>query len=231
MIGAIPAGQQRPDQSAGAELAGVDEVPRVPGERRVHVGDVDLRQVALVHHRAGFRLRALAVVDQRHDEAGALVGPQVKAPVLPAHLVAVEVEADPFGTVDLERSGDVPRILERGSVEVGVGGRDGRHAVVDDLEHLAAVHVDEGGQPLDLPRPTVPGLSRLGTPDVPEPAVLLLLGAEVAGRDRGAVQEGVVGDAALLEAGDEVGVLEHLVDRGAELGEAPVRLRAGELFP
>ena len=94
VVRAVPAAQQRLGQSACRKLAGVDEVAGVPGEGRVHVGHVDLGELALVHDRARTRVRALAVVDEGHHQSGALVRPQVEAPVLPAHLVAVQVEAD-----------------------------------------------------------------------------------------------------------------------------------------
>ena len=231
MIRAVPAAQQRLGQSASREFAGVDEVAGVPGEGRVHVGHVDLGKLALVHDGPWIRVGALAVGDERHDQAGALVRPQVEAPVLPTHLVAVHVEADTLGQVEPEGAGDLARIVERGPVVVGVHVRDRRHAVVDDLEHLGGRQVDHGGQALDLPRPGVPGAARLGAADMSEPPPLLLLGAEVAGRDRRAVQEAGVGDAPFLKSRDELGVFEHFAHHRAELSEAPVRLDAGERGP
>ena len=231
MVRAVPAAQQRLGQSACRKLAGVDEVAGVPGEGRVHVGHVDLGELALVHDRARTRVRALAVVDEGHHQSGALVRPQVEAPVLPAHLVAVQVEADALGLVDPEGAGDLARMVERGPVVVGVHVRDRRHAVVDDPEHLAGRQVDHGGQALDLARPGVPGAAGLGAADMSEPPPLLLLGAEVAGRNRRAVEEARVGDAPLLEPRDELGMFEHLAHHRAELTETPVRLDAGERRP
>ena len=116
-------------------------------------------------------------------------------PALPAHEVAVDREADAVGLGDLERAQVVAeRAVVLGVVAAGSGG-EGDDAVVDELEHLAAGHVDDGEEPLDRPGVAVVARVLAVEEDAADDAAALLgRDAEAAGRPRV--------DLDLLEVGD-----------------------------
>src|SRR5262249_42729718 len=107
-----------------------------------------------------------------------------QAPLLPADLVALDREARALGLRDLDR----PEIVARGArarTVLAATGRDRDGAVVDDLEHLAAVEVDEPDDALDRPRVAVAVRVRADPRErAAEAAPLVRVVAPRPGRDR-----------------------------------------------
>ncbi len=98
---AVDASQQRHRELARAVLAGVEIGAEVPAGRRILVGHEDLGERALVEDRP--QPAVIVVADEREHQAGARIAPDVEAPALPGHLVAVELEAGAFRLLDQER--------------------------------------------------------------------------------------------------------------------------------
>ena len=227
VVGAVVARHQRLAQAAGDVLADVDEVLPVPGVGRVHVGDEDLGQVALVEDRAGRGFGVVPIRHERQDEAGALVRPKMEVPVLPGDPVAVELEAAAERLADLDRPGNFA-LLAQHVPEVGFDGGNAARAFVDDAKDLLGLEIHDRDQVLDGVLLDAVGLAAAHVGDAP---ALFLFGTEVAARPSAAVDEREVGDASGFEAGEEVRVFEHLVRQRVVLASVPVGLRPFEPRP
>ena len=174
----------------------------------------------------------VVVAEGVQDQALVLLHRDAERPLLPAHEVALDGEARSLALADLERLqvcaqrsdvvGEVARVL----------GRQWHHAGVDDLEHLAPRHVDEREQPFDRARVAVVGRRLAEERDAPADAPALLeRQAEVARGPRVDLDEVEVGDAALLERGDVVGVCLQAEDGVERLLEQQPGPHPGHLRP
>ena len=228
--GAIDAGAERIGQATRRELAGVDEGPHVPVLLRGHVRHEDLGQVAFVQH---WPLPvAVAPGGGRHDHADSRVRPDVEAPAIPRHDVAVQRVAGPGWLPDLERGCRLAQGAHRGAVEIVPARHDRHRFVVGELENLLRVHVHHHDEALDPARPriAIAGSQTAGKHTQALAGVLRL--AEVAGRHRDARHELRVGDAAFLQGLSKARILHRLLDDvGAELALEPHRLHALALGP
>jgi hypothetical protein len=173
-------------------------------------------------------------------EGQALLGVEAdpQAPLLPAHLVAVDREARALGLRDLDgldvvaQAGEAGHVvLARHQVRRVVAGlrRDRDDAVVDDADDLHRVEVDLGDEPLDRARIAV--LAGLGAHPreraAEAPLRRVVLGAGVRGGPRVEHREREVLDAALAHRLLPALVLEHDLLGRHELLFADRRLDAG----
>ena len=150
---------------AEPELAHVEDVLAVLGGPGVAVGDEHLRQGGPVDDRA--QDVSVLVADGVQHQALARCEADPEAPLLPPHLVAVDIEAGAIRLDDLELAevraraprhvGHVVRVGEGLDRVVGGPRRNGDRAVVGDLEDLHLVQVEERDQVLDRARVAVVG--------------------------------------------------------------------------
>ena len=164
-----------------------------------------------------------------------MVEAQPHRPVLPAQFVAVEGEGRPVRLDDLQRLHVAA--LDQAGHQVGAvlahGGAAGRRCVVLDAQQLHGVHVHHEVQAVD--RVGVRTAVRGGPPPHVGPAhppVLELRGDQRVPVGPGVDQDEVeVGDAALGEGRDDVGVLDQHLVRLVPLVQGHVGLLAGHRLP
>ena len=234
---AVAAQLQRGGHEAEAPLADVERGPPVVLGARVPVRHHHLGQ----RHAVGDRPdpAAVGVSDLVQDQAFPVVEADPQGPFLPAQLVAVQLERDPF------RLGDV----QRAHVVAGVvAGDEARHVLahhlrgidragVADVEQFHPVEVEHRMQAVDGMRVWIGAWGR-PAPDVhpAHPPVPVLLGDQRVTVGPGVEQDQVqVGDPPAGQRGDDLGVapqhrvgLEPLADRRVRLHAGPV-LEAGDL--
>src|SRR5690606_26038374 len=100
----------------------------------------------------------------------------------------------------------------------------------DDADDLAGRHVDDDIEPGEPAHPSVAHAADVAATAVPDAPAALLIGAEVARRTDRAMQERRIVIAAALDRGDEVRVLEHVVEGLPVFARCEVRLNADELL-
>ena len=227
---AVAPERQRVGHAAESPFAGVEGVLPPVHRPGVAVGHHHLVDGRAVQDRAD--TAPVVVADGVQDQALVLLHRDAERPLLPAHEVALDGEARSLGLADLERLqvcaqrsdvvGEVARVL----------GRQWHHAGVDDLEHLAPRHVDEGEKPFDRAGIAVVSRRLAEERDAPADAPALLeRQAEVARGPRVDLDEVEVGDAALLESGDVVGVCLQAEDGVERLLEQQPGPHPGHLRP
>ena len=231
VVGAIgPAFQRPPRQAHGvAELAAVEERALVPAFRGVHVGHEDLGNGALIED--GPRPGTVDVADVRDHGAPPRLDPHVKTPAVPAHLVAVTLEA---GTHRLLESKGWQRIAcgpDRLRVIVDGPFGDGDGAGIDDPEHLPFVEVDVDREPFDLPAPGVLDAVLVPAGGQGQPPALVLLDREVAAGRPPAAHGGEVGDPTALQGLDDLRALLRDLVLGRELLGGDVGLDSRHFLP
>jgi hypothetical protein len=165
------------------------------------------------------------------DEALTVREAEADAPLLPADLVAFDLEARALRLVDVERL-DV-RALVRDQVGrvIRVLLRDRHEAVVLDPDDFAAVEVVDRDDTFDWVRiGVVAGVARRPREGARQPARAVLLEAEVAVGPAVDEDERHVREAAFGQRGDVVRVLPDRLGRFEELGAGHARLDARDLL-
>ncbi len=161
-----------------------------------------------------------------------------ETPVLPAHFLAIHGEAGPLGLSHLQRLDPGAELADIFPAPVASLRRQRHDAIILDADYLHLVEINHGHDPIE--RPGIAVVLRLGTDkaegaDQPPAAVLLDLGAVVAGRPRLDHDQADVADAALLQCGLELRRLLHgllaldeLVEHDGWLNPPRQRLEASQ---
>ena len=143
---AVTAQLQRVRQDADAVLADVEGVAPALEGPGVAVGDEELGHGGPVDDRA--QPAVVGVTDGVQHQALARVEAEPETPVLPAHLPAVDLEADPVRLRDLDGLQAAARGGDAGRVVAGAG-RQRHHAEVFHPDHRHVVDIDDRVQPVD----------------------------------------------------------------------------------
>ena len=130
----------------------------------------------------------------------------VKPPLLPLDGVAIECETRPAGLIDSHRSRHLARLPDRRRIIISIRIRDRHRTFIHDPEDLLLVHIDDYGESCDSARPAVAPAPRIMASCVSDAPAFLFLRPVVTRRKDPALDEGKVGDAALLHRFDEIGV-------------------------
>ncbi len=230
VLRAVEPGRHRFRQSPGGVLTGVDEVEGVPRRRGVHVRHEDLRERALVEHRAV--PLAVFVANLRDDQTDPWIDPVTEAPVAPAHSMPIQLEARAERLLHCDGRPLLSPHCDRVGVVARLRRRHRNGTVIDHLDHLAGVHVHQHGEPGDQamvgesPRPPRIDAHHLG-----DPTTALLIRAKIARREPVAGDIRIVAVPAAPHRFLPLGALHGDRPGDAELGVQPGRLHARHLFP
>ena len=172
---------------------------------RVHRSGIAVGHDHLAHRGAkehGPHAAAVLVADGVEDQSLQGVHDDPQRPALPAHQVPLDLETGTLGLADDER----PQVGAERPVVLGVVaaplGRDRDHTQVDDLEHHAAPHVDEGHQSFERAGvPVVAGRVAQVGQGAGDAPVLLVVQREIAGRPRIDLDQGLVDDPPPVQGG------------------------------
>ena len=194
---------------------------------RVHRSGIAVGHDHLAHRGAkehGAHTATVLVADGVEDQSLQRVHDDPQRPPLPAHQVPLDLETGTLGLADDEG----PQVGAQRPVVLGVVapplGRDRDHTQVDDLEHDAASHVDEGHQPLQRAGvPVVVGrVAQVGQGPGDAP-VLLVVQREIAGRPRIDLDQRLVDDPPPVQGG----VPGRIVPQGGQHGDGLLHLQGG----
>ncbi len=152
----------------------------------------------------------------------ALVGVKTdpERPALPAHRVAVDLEAGTVGLDDVERPQAVAhRANVAREVATAIGGQRHRSVILH-LDDFPGTHVEERDKTFDRARVAVVGRRVAQVGDAArDPPTLLQIQPEVAGRPRVDLHTRRIVDAAPMQRRDPVRVLRELEDGLQRLAE------------